>query len=114
MDLKWAESLKVGDKVVIEFPYQLNLAKVKKITKTQIVTESYRFRKSDLNLVGGGVGFNKISLRNFLDERISDRLLNQDLSGLGAWLQKKSGRIPKDVKVFLIDTLRDARKLIKE
>lgn len=61
MDRKFLEDLKVGDNVGIKTHYYgFRLEKVKRITKTMIVTEGYRFKRETGFSMGDGYTINRL------------------------------------------------------
>lgn len=50
----WLESLKAGDEVAVRYgPYGCRFATVERVTATQILVESDRFRRADGRQIGG-------------------------------------------------------------
>ena len=60
---EWLKELKAGDEVVIDTRYGGRLVKVTKVTKTQIVIDTWRFNRDNGRLRGQHGGFDFWSLR---------------------------------------------------
>lgn len=103
-------SLEVGDLAVVYFQYHKELAKVERVTATQIVARGLRFNRKHGRQCGVNTGHLRPATQKDIDD-IERRILIDRLTSLKA---DEFKGIPSKILAYLVDVLAEAKKATNE